>query len=49
MNRDTHVPADADAPVATLYAGQWLTLKQRGHWELKWGRTAHAPRAVALK
>jgi ADP-ribose pyrophosphatase len=33
MNRDTHVPADADAPVATLYAGKWLTLKQRGHWE----------------
>lgn len=33
MNRDSHIPADADAPVETLHAGRWLTLKQRGHWE----------------
>ena len=33
MNRDRRVPADADAPVETLRAGRWLTLKQRGHWE----------------
>lgn len=33
MTRDTRIPADADAPTGTLYAGQWLTLRRRGHWE----------------
>lgn len=33
MNRDSRIPADADAPVETLYTGHWLTLRQRGHWE----------------
>lgn len=27
------IPADADAEVATLYAGRWLNLKRRGRWE----------------
>lgn len=26
-------PAGADVPDEILYAGRWLTLKQRGHWE----------------
>lgn len=29
----THIPADADAPVETLYAGKWLSLRRRGRWE----------------
>lgn len=33
MNRDPRIPANADAPVETLHAGDWLTLKRRGHWE----------------
>lgn len=33
MNPDPRIPADSDAPVETLYAGRWLTLRQRGHWE----------------
>lgn len=27
------LPPDADAPVRTLHAGQWLTLRARGRWE----------------
>jgi len=27
------IPADADAPVETLFQGRWLTLCQRGRWE----------------
>lgn len=26
-------PSDVHQPVQTLYAGQWLTLRQRGRWE----------------
>lgn len=26
-------PADADAPVETLYQGRWLSLRKRGRWE----------------
>lgn len=26
-------PEDADAPVQTLHAGKWLTLRHRGRWE----------------
>jgi ADP-ribose pyrophosphatase len=33
MNRALCIPADAEAPTETLYAGRWLTLRQRGHWE----------------
>ena len=33
MNEDSRIPADANAATETLYAGNWLTLKQRGHWE----------------
>ncbi|MGH8112034.1 MAG: NUDIX hydrolase [Rhodanobacteraceae bacterium] len=33
MNRKSGIPAGADAPADVLYAGHWLTLKQRGHWE----------------
>jgi ADP-ribose pyrophosphatase len=33
MTHAPRVPADADAPVETLYAGRWLTLRQRGGWE----------------
>ena len=33
MNKVIHIPAVADAPAQVLYAGRWLTLKQRGHWE----------------
>lgn len=33
MSRDARIPKDADAPAETLLAGQWLTLKRRGHWE----------------
>lgn len=32
-NLDAGLPPDADAPVHTLYAGRWLTLRQRGRWE----------------
>jgi ADP-ribose pyrophosphatase len=28
-----HIPTDADAPVETLYAGKWLSLRKRGRWE----------------
>lgn len=27
------VPADANAPVETLYQGRWLSLRKRGRWE----------------
>ena len=30
---DTRIPADADAPVETLYVGKWLSLRKRGRWE----------------
>lgn len=33
MNSGRRAPSDADAPVKTLHAGHWLTLKQRGRWE----------------
>ncbi|WHZ18479.1 MAG: ADP-ribose pyrophosphatase [Rhodanobacteraceae bacterium] len=33
MNCDPRIPADAEVPVETLHAGQWLTLKRRGRWE----------------
>ncbi|HEX7338863.1 MAG TPA: NUDIX hydrolase [Rhodanobacteraceae bacterium] len=32
MSETCSIP-DADTPVETLYTGQWLTLKARGHWE----------------
>ena len=34
MNDATHrIPADASAPVETLYEGRWLSLRKRGRWE----------------
>ena len=30
---DRRIPADANAPVQTLHAGRWLSLRQRGRWE----------------
>ena len=27
------IPADADAPVETLYEGRWLSMRKRGRWE----------------
>jgi len=34
MNQsDSRIPADADAPVETLYVGKWLSLRKRGRWE----------------
>ena len=34
MNDATHrIPADASAPVETLYQGRWLSLRKRGRWE----------------
>ncbi len=27
------IPADADAPVETLFEGRWLSLRKRGRWE----------------
>jgi len=30
---DARIPADAGAPVETLYAGKWLSLRKRGRWE----------------
>jgi ADP-ribose pyrophosphatase len=27
------IPADANAPVETLYEGKWLSLRKRGRWE----------------
>lgn len=33
MNRGLRIPAGADAPAETLYAGHWLTLRRRAHWE----------------
>ena len=32
-NSTNRIPADADAPVETLYAGRWLSLRKRGRWE----------------
>jgi len=32
-SNDRRIPVDADAPVQTLYAGRWLSLRQRGRWE----------------
>ncbi len=28
-----HIPADASAPVETLFEGRWLSLRKRGRWE----------------
>jgi ADP-ribose pyrophosphatase len=34
MNDHTsRIPADAGAPVETLYEGRWLSLRKRGRWE----------------
>jgi ADP-ribose pyrophosphatase len=34
MNDHTNrIPADAGAPVETLYEGRWLSLRKRGRWE----------------
>lgn len=34
MNDTAHpIPADAGAPVETLYEGRWLSLRKRGRWE----------------
>ena len=33
MTREIRSPAATDAAAETLYAGKWLTLKQRAHWE----------------
>ncbi len=34
MKKDSdRLPADADAPVETLYEGRWLSLRKRGRWE----------------
>lgn len=34
MNNSTsRIPADASAPVETLYEGRWLSLRKRGRWE----------------
>ncbi|HVX06191.1 MAG TPA: NUDIX hydrolase [Rhodanobacteraceae bacterium] len=33
MTREIRIPAGAEADAETLHAGQWLTLKRRGHWE----------------
>ena len=34
MNKHaSRMPADADAPVETLYEGHWLSLRKRGRWE----------------
>jgi ADP-ribose pyrophosphatase len=34
MNDATHdIPADARAPVETLFEGRWLSLRKRGRWE----------------
>ncbi|KRE90951.1 DNA mismatch repair protein MutT [Frateuria sp. Soil773] len=30
---DSRIPADAAAPVETLYEGRWLSLRKRGRWE----------------
>ncbi|MEP6898934.1 MAG: NUDIX hydrolase [Rhodanobacter sp.] len=32
-NSANRIPADAAAPVETLYEGKWLTLRKRGRWE----------------
>ncbi|MGY3039486.1 ADP-ribose pyrophosphatase [Rhodanobacter sp. TND4EL1] len=29
----SRIPADASAPVETLYEGRWLSLRKRGRWE----------------
>ncbi|GGY33351.1 DNA mismatch repair protein MutT [Rhodanobacter panaciterrae] len=33
MNDANRIPADASAPVETLYEGRWLSLRKRGRWE----------------
>ena len=33
MTPAENVPADAHAPVETLYEGRWLSLRKRGRWE----------------
>ncbi|HWG67040.1 MAG TPA: NUDIX hydrolase [Rhodanobacteraceae bacterium] len=33
MTREIRIPAGVEAAAETLYAGKWLTLKQRAHWE----------------
>jgi ADP-ribose pyrophosphatase len=33
VTRAIRIPAGAEAAAETLYAGKWLTLKQRAHWE----------------
>ena len=33
MKHETSIPTGAEAAAETLYAGKWLTLKQRAHWE----------------
>ncbi|SFR85770.1 ADP-ribose pyrophosphatase [Dyella sp. OK004] len=34
MSTSAHrIPADASAPVETLYEGRWLSLRKRGRWE----------------
>lgn len=34
MSTSAHrIPADAGAPVETLYEGRWLSLRKRGRWE----------------
>jgi len=32
-DRANRIPADADAPVETLYEGRWLSMRKRGRWE----------------
>lgn len=33
MKREIRIPTGTETAAETLYAGKWLTLKQRGHWE----------------
>jgi len=33
VTREIRIPAGVEAAAETLYAGKWLTLKQRAHWE----------------
>jgi ADP-ribose pyrophosphatase len=33
VTHEIQIPAGAEADAETLYAGKWLTLKRRGHWE----------------
>ena len=32
-DHSSRIPADAGAPVETLYEGRWLSLRKRGRWE----------------